>query len=103
VSLWVNDPDSADDHFTLASNVGIQGTGQPEAWIAFLLNEGKLAEARAALMDYAAQPRPVDGLDRSGIRRNDQAGPKQAALERSRVITQRARWVRRCTWAHCSS
>jgi len=81
VSLWVNDPDSADDHFTLASNVGIQGTGQPEAWIAFLLNEGKLAEARAALMDtQRSRGQSMDWIDPVFAAMTRQ-GPKQAALD----------------------
>jgi TolB-like protein/DNA-binding winged helix-turn-helix (wHTH) protein/Tfp pilus assembly protein PilF len=51
VSLWINDPGAADDHFAIASEVGIQGPGLPEAWIAFLLSEGRFDEARASLME----------------------------------------------------
>jgi TolB-like protein/DNA-binding winged helix-turn-helix (wHTH) protein/Tfp pilus assembly protein PilF len=49
VSLWTNDPQAADDHFAVASEVGIQGPGLPEAWIAFLLSEGRLDEARESV------------------------------------------------------
>ncbi len=51
VSLWTNDPKGADNHFSIASEVGIQGHGLPEAWIAFLLSERRLNDARAAVIE----------------------------------------------------
>ena len=51
VSLWTNDSKAAGSHFSIASEVGIQGPGLPEAWIAFLLSEGRLEEARTSLID----------------------------------------------------
>ncbi len=51
VSLWINDRQAADDHFSVASEVGIQGPGLPEAWIAFLLSEGRFGDARASLTE----------------------------------------------------
>ncbi|MCX7065103.1 MAG: winged helix-turn-helix domain-containing protein [Proteobacteria bacterium] len=51
VSLWTNDSKAAGSHFSIASEVGIQGPGLPEAWIAFLLSEGRLEEARTSLIE----------------------------------------------------
>ena len=51
VSLWMNDSDAAERHFTIASEVGIPGPGLPEAWIAFLLSRGRIEEARATLFE----------------------------------------------------
>ena len=51
VSLWMNDSDAAERHFTIASEVGIPGPGLPEAWIAFLLSRGRVEEARTTLFE----------------------------------------------------
>ena len=51
VSVWTNDAQAADSHFSVASEVGIQGPGLPEAWIAFLLSQGRLDEARASVLE----------------------------------------------------
>ena len=51
VSLWTNDSQAADSHFAIASEVGIQGPGLPEAWIAFLLSAARFDEARVSLID----------------------------------------------------
>jgi tetratricopeptide (TPR) repeat protein len=51
VSLWANDKDAAARYFAIASEDEIEGPGLPEAWIAFLLSQGRLDEARAALLE----------------------------------------------------
>ena len=51
VSLWSNDSEAAAHYFSIASEVGIQGPGLPEAWLAFLLSEGRIDEARKALFE----------------------------------------------------
>ncbi len=81
VSLWINDPDAADDHFTVSSEVGIQGSGLPEAWIAFLLNEGKLGAARAALIEtQGSRGQSIAWID-PVFAAMTQQGSKQAALD----------------------
>ena len=81
VSLWINDPQAADDHFTVASEVGIQGPGLPEAWIAFLLNEGRFADARTSLIEtQRSRGQSTAWIDPvfAAMAKN---GPKQAALD----------------------
>jgi TolB-like protein/DNA-binding winged helix-turn-helix (wHTH) protein len=51
VSLWINDSDAAQRYFTIASEVGIPGPGLPEAWLAFLLSQGRIEEARETLVE----------------------------------------------------
>jgi TolB-like protein/DNA-binding winged helix-turn-helix (wHTH) protein/Flp pilus assembly protein TadD len=51
VSLWINDPAAAQRYFTIASEVGIPGPGLPEAWLAFLLSQGRIEEARKTLVE----------------------------------------------------
>ena len=51
VSLWTNNRRAAGSHFAIASEVGIQGPGLPEAWIAFLLDAGRNGEARTSLVE----------------------------------------------------
>ncbi len=81
VSLWINDPEAADDHFTVASEVGIQGSGLPEAWIAFLLNEGRLNDARNALIEtQRSRGQSTDWIDPVFAAMTGN-GSKQAALD----------------------
>jgi len=81
VSLWINDPQAADDHFTVASEVGIQGPGVPEAWIAFLLNEGRFADARTSLIEtQRSRGQSVDWID-PVFAAMTKSGPTQAALD----------------------
>ena len=51
VSLWSNDSEAATRYFSLASEVGIDRPGLPEAQLAFLLTHGRLDEARATLFE----------------------------------------------------
>jgi TolB-like protein/DNA-binding winged helix-turn-helix (wHTH) protein/Tfp pilus assembly protein PilF len=51
VSLWNNDSDAAKRYFSIASEVGIDRPVLPEAQLAFLLNQGRIDEARAVLLE----------------------------------------------------
>jgi TolB-like protein/DNA-binding winged helix-turn-helix (wHTH) protein/Tfp pilus assembly protein PilF len=51
VSLWTDDSQAAARYFSIASEVGIDRPGLPEARLAFLLSEGRLDEVRAMLFD----------------------------------------------------
>jgi TolB-like protein/DNA-binding winged helix-turn-helix (wHTH) protein/Tfp pilus assembly protein PilF len=51
VSIWANDAKAAAEYFSIAAEVGIEGPGLPEAWIAYLLSQGRIDEVRAALVE----------------------------------------------------
>ncbi len=51
VSLWADDSEAAARYFSIASEDGIEGPGLPEAWIAFLLTQGRVDETRTALIE----------------------------------------------------
>ena len=64
VSVWTNDASAADSHFSAMSDVGVEGSGLPEASIAFLLSEGRLGEARTALIETQhSRGQSIDWID----------------------------------------
>jgi len=54
ISLWTGQPDQAARYFAIASDYGIHGPGLPEAYVAFLLRQERITEARKWLIETQA-------------------------------------------------
>jgi TolB-like protein/DNA-binding winged helix-turn-helix (wHTH) protein/Tfp pilus assembly protein PilF len=81
IDLWTGQHERAARYFSIAAELGIHGPGLPEAYVAFLLREGRVEEARQWLLEaQAIRGQGTSWID-PALGAIAQNGSKQAALD----------------------
>ncbi len=82
ISLWMGDRDAATRHFALAEELGAGAPGLPEAYIAFLLLQTRVDEAR----DWLFSTQTMRGRDTSWIDPVFEAITHRGSVERALMV-----------------